>query len=139
MSEKASLSDQQIVEKARELAEFVSCSQEVDFYKRAEAKINQNERIQTLIQQIKDKQKEAVAFEHFQQPDKVKKVEQEIDELQDELDNIPIVREFQQSQTEVNDLLQMLSNIISSTVTDKINEATGAHENKESGLSSESG
>lgn len=41
-----------------------------------------------------------------------------------EIDELPIVEEFKQSQVDVNDLLQMVSSQISNTVTDLIIEAT---------------
>lgn len=108
--------------KARELAEMLALSEEVAHYRRAEEKINKHERVQQLIAQIKKKQKEAVAFEKtFNNPAMVKKIEAEIEELQDELDSIPIVTEFQQSQSDINYLLQLVISIVRDTLTEKIN------------------
>lgn len=42
-----------------------------------------------------------------------------------ELDSIPVVQEFKQSQSDVNDILQMVSHTISNKVTDEIIESTG--------------
>lgn len=107
---------------ARELANLLAQSEEVSRYRKAEAKIQNHERVQSLIAQIKKKQKEAVAFEHtFKNPDMVKKIEAEIDQLQDELDGIPVVTEFQQSQSDINYLLQLVISIVRDTLTDKIN------------------
>ena len=44
-----------------------------------------------------------------------------IDELQDQLDGIPIISEFQQSQSDINYLLQTIVSIIRDTVAEKIN------------------
>lgn len=108
--------------KAKELAELIAQSEEVQHFRRAEAKINKNDRIQTLIQQIKKKQKEVVAFEQtFKNPEMVKKIEAEMEALQDELDSIPIITEFQQSQTDINYLLQLVIGIVRDTVSEKIN------------------
>lgn len=61
--------------KARELADLLAQSEEVTQYRKAEAKIQNHERVQGLIAQIKKKQKEAVAFEHtFKNSDMVKKL-----------------------------------------------------------------
>ncbi len=117
--------NKQIIEKAKELARLIAGSNEVDFYKRAEQQIKQNEKVQKLIQQIKRKQKEAVSLEHMQKLDLVKEVEKEIDALHEQLDEIPVVQEFKQSQVEVNDLLQMVTHVISNTVTDEIIISTG--------------
>ena len=54
-----------------------------------------------------------------------KKVEAEIDALQDKLDSIPVVQQFKSSQTYVNDLLQLVASTISNNVTDEILISTG--------------
>lgn len=111
-----------ILQKTRELADVIYHSAEVQQYRRAEAQINGNKRIQDLIAQIKKKQKEVVAFETtFKNADMVKKIEAEMETLQDELDGIPIVSQFQQSQSDINYLLQMVVTVIRDTVSEKIN------------------
>ena len=45
--------------------------------------------------------------------------------LEEELDAIPNVREFKQSQTEVNELLQLVSATISNKITNEIIASTG--------------
>jgi len=121
-----------ILAKTNELAEAIFRSEEVQQYRRAEQQINKNERIQALITQIKKKQKEVVAFETtFKNADMVKKIEGEMNTLQDELDNIPIVTEFQQSQSDINYLLQMVVSVIRDTVSEKINVENGAEKDPE--------
>lgn len=110
-----------IIEKAIELANMVAQTEEVNFYKKAEEKISQNEKVQKLIAEIKRNQQEAVNLRHYKKYEALKKVEARIDELMDEVDKIPLVQEFKQSQTEVNDLLQLIAKTISDTVTEKIN------------------
>lgn len=110
-----------VQDKARELANLLAQSEEVTQYRQAETKINNHNRVQDLIAKIKKKQKEAVAFESFNNPDMVKKIEAEINDLQDELDSIPVVTEFQQSQSDINYLLQLVISIVRDTLTDKIN------------------
>ncbi|MEH7801882.1 YlbF family regulator, partial [Bacillus pumilus] len=53
-------SKKEIVERARELAKMISETEEVDFFKKAEAQINENTKISTIINQIKALQKQAV-------------------------------------------------------------------------------
>lgn len=110
-----------IMAKAKELAELIGTSEEVRQFQKAEKLIQQHERIQVLISAIKKKQKEIVAFESFQNQTMVQKIEQEIEELQDELDGIPLVTEFQQSQTDINYLLQLVVSVIRDTVSEKVN------------------
>ncbi|MBS5909908.1 MAG: YlbF family regulator [Paenibacillus macerans] len=112
--------------KAKELAELIGTSEEVEQFKKAEKLIQEHERVQTLISAIKKKQKEIVAFETFQNKAMVEKIEQEIAALQDELDEIPLVTEFQQSQSDINYLLQLVVSVIRDTVANKVNVESGS-------------
>jgi cell fate (sporulation/competence/biofilm development) regulator YmcA (YheA/YmcA/DUF963 family) len=114
-----------ILAKAGELAELISTSEEVQVFKKAEEKIRNHERVQSLIKTIKKKQKEIVAFETFQNKEMVAKIEREIEELQEEIDSIPLVAEFQQSQSDINYLLQLVVSVIHDTVSEKVNVETG--------------
>ncbi|RAK23452.1 cell fate (sporulation/competence/biofilm development) regulator YmcA (YheA/YmcA/DUF963 family) [Anoxybacillus vitaminiphilus] len=114
-----------IVARAKELAKMIAETEEVDFFKKAEEKINQNEKVRSMINKIKSLQKQAVNLQHYGKHEALKKVEAEIDEIYEELSQIPIVEEFKQSQIEVNDLLQLVASTISKTVTDEIITSTG--------------
>ncbi|MGM9986477.1 MAG: RicAFT regulatory complex protein RicA family protein [Bacillaceae bacterium] len=115
----------EVVQKAKELAKMIAETEEVDFFKRAEAAINENENVRTTIDRIKSLQKHAVNLEHFQKTEALKKVEADINALHDELDSLPIVNQFKQSQIEVNELLQLVTSTISNKVTEEIIESTG--------------
>ncbi|GIO06059.1 hypothetical protein J31TS6_20870 [Brevibacillus reuszeri] len=117
----------EILDKARELAAMISRTNEVDFFKRAELQIKHNERVQDLIDKLKQKQKQMVMFESINKTELVKKVEGEYNQLHEELDSIPIVNEFKQSQVDVNDLLQMVTNVITNTVSERIILDTGGN------------
>ena len=43
----------EIVAKAKELAKMIAETEEVDFFKRAEAQINENQKVRTKLQQLK--------------------------------------------------------------------------------------
>ncbi|WP_368504117.1 RicAFT regulatory complex protein RicA family protein [Alkalihalophilus sp. As8PL] len=111
--------------KAKELAKMMAETEEVDFFKQAELKINEHLRIQELIAEIKKLQKEAVNLQHYNKSEALKEVEQKIDALHKEVDDIPLVQEFKQSQIDVNELLQMVSKTISKTVTEEIITSMG--------------
>ena len=117
----------EIVTRAKDLARMVAETDEVDFFKRAEAQIHENKKVSTIISDIKSLQKQAVNLQHYGKPEAQKKVEEKIDSLQQELDDIPVVQEFKQSQLEVNELLQIIASAISNTVTDEIITATGGN------------
>ncbi|WP_099355300.1 RicAFT regulatory complex protein RicA family protein [Fredinandcohnia onubensis] len=121
----AQFTKEQIVERATELAKMIAETQEVDFFKRAEAQINQNKKVQEIIETIKSLQKQAVNFQHYGKSEALKQVEDKIDNLQAELDSIPVVEEFKNSQLEVNDLLQLVAHTISNNVTNEIITSTG--------------
>jgi len=117
-----------IMAKAKELANLIGTSEEVHQFRKAEQQIQKHEKVQTLISSIKKKQKEIVAFESFQNKAMVEKIEAEISALQDELDSIPLVTDFQQSQSDINYLLQLVISVISDTVSEKVNVETGSGE-----------
>jgi cell fate (sporulation/competence/biofilm development) regulator YmcA (YheA/YmcA/DUF963 family) len=114
-----------IIERSREIARMIAETEEVDFFKRAEAQIHENEKVRTLISSIKGLQKQAVNFQHYGKTEALKKTEEKIASLEAQLDAIPVVQEFKQSQIDVNDLLQMVASTISNTVTDEIVVSTG--------------
>ncbi len=114
-----------VMAKAKELADLISSSEEVQQFQQAEEKIRNHERVQDLITVIKKKQKEIVAFESFRNKDMVEKIEAEIEVLQDEIDGIPVVVEFQQSQSDINYLLQLVISVIRDTVSEKVNVEVG--------------
>ncbi|HET7629137.1 MAG TPA: YlbF family regulator [Bacillales bacterium] len=120
----------EIIGKAKQLARMISETEEVEFFQKAEQQINENEKVSGLIAQIKLKQKEAVNLQHFGKHEALKKVEAEIDELTDELEGIPIVQEFKDSQSRINQLLQLISKTISNTVTEEIIKASESNETK---------
>ncbi|WP_172252911.1 YlbF family regulator [Saccharibacillus deserti] len=112
--------------KTRELAGMLTSSEEVRIFQQAERQIQGHERIQTLIATIKKKQKEVVAFEAMKNAKMAALIEEELNELQEELDAIPIVGDYQEGQVEINGLLQMIISAIHSTVSEKIAVEKGA-------------
>ncbi|MBU8877914.1 RicAFT regulatory complex protein RicA family protein [Bacillus sp. FJAT-29790] len=121
----AKYTKEDIVARAKELAQMIAETEEVDFFKRAEAQIHDNEKVRATISNIKGLQKQAVNLQHFGKQEALKKTEEKIVALENELDEIPVVREFKQSQIEVNELLQIVASAISNTVTDEVITATG--------------
>ncbi|MBD7942621.1 MULTISPECIES: RicAFT regulatory complex protein RicA family protein [Psychrobacillus] len=113
-----------IIEKAREIATMIANTEEVDFFKRAEAQINENQSVREKIASLKSLQKQAVNFQHLGKEKALKMIEGKIAAIEEEIDNIPIVQEFKQSQGDVNSLLQLVANSISNNVTNQIIEST---------------
>mgnify|MGYP001405682357 CR=1 FL=1 len=114
----------EIIDKAQELAKMIAQTEEVEYFKKAEEKINNNEKVRTKIDQIKYLQKQAVNLQNYGKVKALKQVEEKIAALEKEIDEIPVVQEFKDSQYVVNDLLLMVSNTIANTVTDEIIKST---------------
>lgn len=114
-----------IVEKAREIAHMIANTEQVDFFKRAEAQINDNQKVRESIASLKSLQKQAVNFQQYGKERALNIIEEKIAKIEADLDAVPIVQEFKDSQVEVNELLQMVSVAISNGVTNEIIESTG--------------
>ncbi|RYL95268.1 hypothetical protein EWI07_01830 [Sporolactobacillus sp. THM7-4] len=115
-------STKEILEKAGSVAAHLSETDQVRFYRQAEEKISANQKVQRLVDEIKKYQKESVNLQHFQKHAAYLKNEEKMARLQAELDAIPVVQEFKQSQEDVNDFLQLIVNLISQQVTDAMND-----------------
>ncbi|WP_080846369.1 RicAFT regulatory complex protein RicA family protein [Cytobacillus gottheilii] len=116
-----------IIKRAEELAQMIADTEEVEFFKRAEAQIHGNEKVKTLMTSIKGLQKQAVNLQHFGKEEAHKKTEAKIASIEEQLDSIPVVQEFKQSQLEVNNLLQTVASAISNKVTDEVILSTGGN------------
>ncbi len=114
----------EIIAKAREIAVMIANTEQVEFFKRAEEQINENQKIRENIASLKSLQKQAVNFQQYGKERALGIIEGKIEKIQSDIDEVPIVQEFKQSQGEVNDLLQLVSNTIANTVTDEIIKAT---------------
>ncbi|MBP1949202.1 Cell fate regulator YmcA, YheA/YmcA/DUF963 family (controls sporulation, competence, biofilm development) [Virgibacillus subterraneus] len=115
----------QVLDEAKGLAQMLASTEEIDRFKQVEAKINNNKKVQQLITKIKTLQKQAVNFQAYEKTEALKKVEAEIDRLQAEIDDIPVVQEFKETQIVVNDILQLVSGTIAREVTNDVISSTG--------------
>lgn len=115
----------EIVAKSKEIAHMIANTEEVEFFKKAEAQINENQFVREKIASLKTLQKQAVNFQHLGKEKALKLIEEKIAKVEEEIDALPIVQQFKQSQVDVNNLLQLVSNSIANTVTTEIIESTG--------------
>ncbi|MYL28414.1 hypothetical protein GLW03_01155 [Halobacillus halophilus] len=116
---------QEVVDEAKKLAKMMAEIEEIDRFKQLESKLNENQKVQSHIKKIKALQKQAVNFQAYGKTEALNRIEKEIDRLQDELDEIPVVAEFKETQTVINDILQMVSSTISREVTNEVIRSTG--------------
>lgn len=115
----------EIVAKAKEVAHMIANTEEVEFFKKAEEQINENQNIREKIASLKTLQKQAVNFQHLGKEKALKMIEGKIATIEEEIDAVPVVQQFKESQADVNDLLQLVSNAIANSVTNEIIESTG--------------
>lgn len=116
---------EEIIEKAKEIAHMIANTEQVEFFKRAEEQINENQKIREKIASLKSLQTQAVNFQMYEKERALGIIESKIEKIQEEIDGVPIVQEFKQSQVEVNGLLQLVTNTIANNVTNEIIESTG--------------
>ncbi|WP_019242219.1 MULTISPECIES: RicAFT regulatory complex protein RicA family protein [Bacillus] len=114
-----------LIQKAEELAAMMAETEEVNFFKKAEAQIHENQKVRELIASLKSLQKQSINFEHYGKEKAYKQVQDKITAIEEQISEIPVVQEFKQSQVDVNELLQLVSSAISNKVTDLIVESTG--------------
>lgn len=116
---------ERIMERVYAFAEKLAQVEEVQRFRHVEKVVNESPRVQQLIEEIKRTQKELVHAEHYAKPDYKRYLEQRLKELNETLSNMPIVREYQQSQVEMNDLLQLIQNVMACEISKKLNVETG--------------
>lgn len=115
----------EIIATAHEIAVMIANTEQVEFFKRAEEQINENKKVRENIASLKSLQKQAVNFQQYGKEKALAIIEGKINTIQAEIDAVPIVQEFKQSQMEVNDLLQLVSTTIANGVTNEVIKSTG--------------
>ncbi|MGE7598842.1 RicAFT regulatory complex protein RicA family protein [Lysinibacillus fusiformis] len=114
-----------LIKKSHEIAHMIANTPEVEFFKKAEAQINENQQVRERIASLKSLQKQAVNFQHLGKEKALKMIEDKIAKIEEEINAIPVVQQFKESQGDVNDLLQLVSNTIANNVTNEIIRSTG--------------
>lgn len=116
---------QEIIEEAKKLGKMMAETEQVEFFQKAEAKIHENNDIREKMASLKSLQQQAVNFQNYGKERAYQMTEEKLAKIEAELDDMPLVGQFKESQAGVNELLQMVSHAISSTVTSEVIENTG--------------
>lgn len=116
----STITKEEILEKTKELTKILAEQEEIILFKKAELQVAKHRRIQELIANIKRKQQELVNAKHLNKKNYVKQLEEELDQLNKELHDIPLIDQYQQSQTEINNYLQSLLDIIKLEISKKV-------------------
>lgn len=104
-----------------ELVDKLKNDDDIIKYQQMEKQIQNNELINTTMSQIKALQKEAVHLKAIRKTKALQQVEQQIDDLEQKIYNLPITAQFQESMYEVNLFMQQLMQFIQDDMTAQIN------------------
>jgi cell fate (sporulation/competence/biofilm development) regulator YmcA (YheA/YmcA/DUF963 family) len=110
---------------AQQFADRLQASEEIQRFRQAEQQVKESQSVHNYIEGVKRKQKELVHAKHYQKEKYVQLLERELECLNDELAQLPIVREYQQLQVEVNDLLQTIQQVLADVISAKIDIEIG--------------
>lgn len=114
-----------VMERVHQFARKLGQTEEIRRFRLVEKSVNESKHVEELIEKIKRTQKELVHAEHYVKPGYKQHLERELARLNHELENLPIVKEYQQSQVEMNDLLQLIQHAIASGISKKLDIETG--------------
>lgn len=98
-------------------------------YQQLQKRVEENDTLQQLEEDIKTAQKDAVQYAHYGKPEAEREALKEADRLTTEFDQHPLVVAYREQLYEANDLLQHLTNMIQK----EVNAAIEANEVTEEG------
>lgn len=104
-----------------ELIETLKNDNDIIQYQQLEKKIQSNQFINTTMTQIKSLQKEAVHLKAMGKTKALQQIDKQIKELEQQIHDLPITSQFQESMNEINLFVQQLMNFIQEDITLQIN------------------
>ena len=102
------------------LIEMLGKNEVIVRYQEAEENTKDNRALEQLVETIKSKQKEAVAFEHYAKPAAAEKTAAELAELNKQLKDSIAVQQYREALWDANELLENVISIIQRGVDDAI-------------------
>ncbi|MEI5993801.1 RicAFT regulatory complex protein RicA family protein [Candidatus Enterococcus mansonii] len=115
-----SITDKRINEELTKLLALIGEDDLIKRYKELEKKVQNNEKLTELVEQIKAAQKDAVQFAHYDKPEAEKAAIQRADELTKEFDEHPLVVAYREQLIEANDLLQHVTDMIQYRINEEL-------------------
>lgn len=112
--------DEDILAFTKGVAEKLGDLDDVQRFKAVKQTLDEHEKVKQMINQIKQLQKQAVNLQAYGKTEAAKLVDREIDQIQQQIDALPIVEEFKQTQVDVNAILQSLVTEINQQMSDEI-------------------
>ncbi|MFV0558251.1 MAG: YlbF family regulator [Enterococcus sp.] len=99
-------------------------------FKEIDARVQTNEKLTLLEEQMKQAQKNAVNFAHYGKPEAEKATLKELAELQQAYNQHPQVVAYRQRLYDANELLHYVTSTIQQKVNEQIQEGTHASKNE---------
>ncbi|HJB23244.1 MAG TPA: YlbF family regulator [Candidatus Jeotgalibaca pullicola] len=90
------------------LIELLQDKEEIIRYQEMEKNVSENQWLNQIVEQIKEKQKNLVNFEYYEKPEAYQATVKELEELNRELDENITVNAYQDSLWEANEIVQLL-------------------------------
>ncbi|WP_206912461.1 hypothetical protein IGL98_003295 [Enterococcus sp. DIV0840] len=115
-----SITDKKVNEELTKLLTLLGEDELIQRYKELEEKVQNNEKLTDLVEQIKAAQKDAVQFAHYDKPEAEKAAIKHADELTKEFDEHPLVVAYREQLMEANDLLQHVTDMIQYRINEEL-------------------
>jgi cell fate (sporulation/competence/biofilm development) regulator YmcA (YheA/YmcA/DUF963 family) len=98
----------ELLEKADAIANIICESEPARMYWQARVKMERHERAQSLFEELKLKTNQQLGLTYSLPPDhpKVKQLQEEIEQLEEQLRAIPVAIQYKEAQAELNELMQ---------------------------------
>ncbi|PHK48974.1 RicAFT regulatory complex protein RicA family protein [Staphylococcus edaphicus] len=107
-----------ILAEAERISERIKTLDTVKEYHNVESQIHQNKNLEQRMKELKRNQKQSVNLQNYGKAQALKASEDKIQHIEDDINVLPIVEEFRETQAEANDLLQMMIR----TMSDRLNQ-----------------
>ncbi len=108
--------ENKLLESVEALKQLIEDDEILQHYRQMGIKVHQNEAVKALHDAYIAKQKEVVKLTHYHKKEAALQAEQELKQLEDQLFEHPLLNNYLEYQTEINELAQSMSHLIQSKV-----------------------
>lgn len=115
-----SINEEKVNQELAKLLGLIEANETIQRYKKLEVKIEKNQKLTDLVEEIKRAQKDAVQYAHYDKPEAEKAALQLADQLTKEFDEHPLVIAYREQLVEANDLLQHITDQIQQKVNQEL-------------------
>jgi len=113
---------EEILKEVEQFVQELRAVEELTQFREAERQIHASASVNEKIAQLKILQQQAVNFQQYEKNEALRQVEQEIESLERTIDALPIVQQYQSTQTIANELLQLVTQQLGRNVRQMMDE-----------------